>query len=166
MKAVYEKNKDYVPRKEPAKLDRRRKGRKGRSRRMDHDAGRADRGERAAGPGHRFPGNHSWFDMVPALSANKDLKVETLNKLGYQSIGRMNFLHPPFDSPKVRRAAFMAVNQKDFMDAMVGNERHLQHCAARSSSCGSPLETAQGSDAIVKGTGIAEARKLLAVIRL
>ena len=101
------------------------------------------------------------FDLVPALSANKELKVETLNKLGYHSIARMNFLYPPFDNVKVRRAAFMAVNQKDFMDALVGNDEYYIKCGSIF-ICGSPLESADGSDPIVKGNGMAEAKKLLA----
>jgi peptide/nickel transport system substrate-binding protein len=84
-----------------------------------------------------------------------------LNKFGLQSIGRMNFLYPPFDNPKVRRAAFMAVNQKDFMDALVGNDQYFTLCGAMF-ICGSPLDTAEGSDAIVRGDGMAEAKKLLA----
>ena len=40
-----------------AELDLRRQGGEGRSRRMDHDGGRADRGERAAIRRHRFHGN-------------------------------------------------------------------------------------------------------------
>ena len=58
------------------------------------------------------------FDLLPVLGANKELKVDTLNKIGSQTLGRMNFLYPPFDSVKVRRAAFMAMNQKDVLDAM------------------------------------------------
>ena len=73
----------------------------------------------------------------------------------------MNFLYPPFDNPKVRRAAFMAVNQKDFMDALVGNDQYFMLCGAIF-ICGSPLDTTQGSDPIVKGNGMAEAKKLLA----
>jgi peptide/nickel transport system substrate-binding protein len=55
----------------------------------------------------------------------------------------------------------MAVSQKDFMDALVGNEEYYIKCGAIF-ICGSPLDTAQGSDVIVKGDGMAEARKLLA----
>jgi|SRR5450432_2982677 peptide/nickel transport system substrate-binding protein len=49
------------------------------------------------------------FDLVPVLEANPDLKVQTLNKLGLQTMGRMNFLQPPFDNVKIRRAAFLAL---------------------------------------------------------
>jgi peptide/nickel transport system substrate-binding protein len=101
------------------------------------------------------------FDLLPAMAANKDLKIETLNKLGLQTIGRMNFLYPPFDNLKVRRAAFMAMNQKDVLDALVGNPEYYQLCGAVF-ACGTPLATDVGSETLVKGNGMAQAKKLLA----
>jgi len=160
VKAVYEKNKDYLPRKEPPSWT------------AGGKVARIDRVEWITMPDALTAVNAlqagdidfleiTPFDMLQVLSANKDLKIETLNKLGFQSIVRMNFLHPPFDNPKVRRAVFMAVNQKDFMDAMVGNDQYFTLCGAIF-ICGSPLDTALGSEAIVKGTGMAEAKRLLA----
>ena len=160
VKAVYEKNRDYVPRKEPASWT------------AGGKIAKVDRVEWITMPDAQTAVNAlqsgdidfleiTPFDLVPALSANKELKVETLNKLGFHSIARMNFLYPPFDNPKVRRAAFMAVNQKDFMDALVGNEEYYVKCGSIF-ICGSPLDTAEGSDPIVKGNGMAEAKKLLA----
>jgi peptide/nickel transport system substrate-binding protein len=55
----------------------------------------------------------------------------------------------------------MAINQKDFMDAMVGNDKYFMLCGAIF-VCGTPLENATGSDVLVKGNGMAEAKKLLA----
>jgi peptide/nickel transport system substrate-binding protein len=101
------------------------------------------------------------FDLVTILAANKDLKVETLDKLGFQTIGRMNFLYPPFDNVKVRRAAFLALNQKDVLDALVGNPEYYQVCGAVF-GCGTPLASDAGSESLVKGDGMAEAKKLLA----
>jgi peptide/nickel transport system substrate-binding protein len=101
------------------------------------------------------------FDLVTMLAANKDLKVETLDKLGFQTIGRMNFLYPPFDNVKVRRAAFLALNQKDVLDALVGNPEYYQVCGAVF-GCGTPLASDTGSESLVKGNGMAEAKKLLA----
>src|ERR1700731_2984500 len=80
------------------------------------------------------------FDILPVLAADKNLKVETLNKLGFQTVGRMNFLLPPFDNEKVRREAFMALNQKDVLDALVGNPDHYQVCRGYF-VCGSQLAT-------------------------
>jgi peptide/nickel transport system substrate-binding protein len=101
------------------------------------------------------------FDLLPVLAANADLKVETLNKLGFQTLGRMNFLYPPFDNVKVRRAALMALNQKDVLDALVGNPEYYKICGAFF-VCGTPLATEEGSEALVKGNGMAQAKKLLA----
>jgi peptide/nickel transport system substrate-binding protein len=101
------------------------------------------------------------FDLLPALTANKELKVETLSKLGFQTIGRMNFLYPPFDNVKIRRAAFVAMNQKDVLDALVGNPEYYRICGAIF-ACGSPLATDVGSETLVKGNGMAEAKRLLA----
>jgi peptide/nickel transport system substrate-binding protein len=98
---------------------------------------------------------------LPVLSANRDLKVETLNKLGFQTLGRMNFLYPPFDNVKVRRAAMMAINQKDVLDALVGNPEYYVLCGAIF-VCGTPLATEVGGESLIKGNGMAEAKKMLA----
>jgi peptide/nickel transport system substrate-binding protein len=101
------------------------------------------------------------FDILPVLSANPDLKVDTLSKLGFQTLGRMNFLFPPFDNVKVRRAAFLAMNQKDVLDALVGNPEYYRICGAVF-ICDTPLASDVGSETLVKGDGMAEAKKLLA----
>src|ERR1700726_3304902 len=160
VKAVYEKNKDYVPRKEApswtsgakvVKVDR-----------VEWiTMADAQTAVNALQSGDiDFMENPSW-DILPVLSANPDLKVETLNKLGFQTVGRMNFLFPPFDNVKVRRAALMALNQKDVLDALVGNPEYYQICGAFF-VCGTPLATEEGSEPLVKGNGMAAAKKLLA----
>jgi peptide/nickel transport system substrate-binding protein len=73
----------------------------------------------------------------------------------------MNFLYPPFDNVKVRRAAFLAMNQKDVLDALVGNAEYYRICGAVF-VCGTPLASDIGAEALVKGDGMAEAKKLLA----
>jgi peptide/nickel transport system substrate-binding protein len=101
------------------------------------------------------------YDILPVLKANKDIKVETPNTLGFQTVGRMNFLWPPFDNVKVRRAALLAMNQKDVLDALIGNPEYFKICGAFF-MCGTPLATDVGSESLVKGNGMAEAKKLLA----
>ena len=160
VKAVYEKNRDYVPRKEPPSWT------------SGGKVVKVDRVEWITMPDAQTAVNALQsgdidfmeippFDLLPTLSANKDLKVETLNKFGYQTVGRMNFLYPPFDNIKVRRAALMAMNQKDVLDALVGDPNYYQICGAIF-VCGTPLATDVGSDSLVKGNGMAEAKKLLA----
>src|SRR3984893_3807086 len=160
VKAVYEKNKDYVPRKEPPSWT------------SGGKVVKVDRVEWLTMPDAQTAVNalqsgdidfmeNPPFDLLPALAANKELKVETLSKLGFQTIGRMNFLYPPFDNVKVRRAAFMAMNQKDVLDAMIGNPEYYKICGAVF-ICGAPLASDVGSESLVKGNGMAEAKKLLA----
>jgi peptide/nickel transport system substrate-binding protein len=160
VKAVYEKNKDYMPRKEAPSWT------------SGGKVVKVDRVEWITMPDAQtavnalqsgdidFMENPSW-DILPVLKANADLKVEALDKVGFQTVGRMNFLHPPFDNVKVRRAAFMAMNQKDVLDALVGNPEYYRICGAVF-VCGTPLATDVGSESLVKGDGMAEARKLLA----
>src|SRR6476661_2609242 len=92
VKAVYEKNTDYVPRKEPPSWT------------AGGKVVKVDRVEWITMPDAQtainalqsgdidFIENPS-FEMLPVLKANPDIKIETLNKLGFQTLGRMNFLH-------------------------------------------------------------------------
>ena len=160
VKAVYEKNNDYVPRKEPpswtagakvVKVDR-----------VEWiTMADAQTAVNALQSGDIDFIEAPSFDILPVLAANPDIKVETLNKAGFQTGGRMNFLYPPFDNVKVRRAAFMAMNQKDVLDALVGNPEYYKICGALF-ICGTPLATDVGSETLVKGDGMAAAKKLLA----
>src|ERR1700726_4788182 len=105
VKAVYEKNTDYVPRQEPPSWTS-----GGKVVKVDRvewiTMADAQTAANALQSGDiDFMENPAW-DILPVLAANKDLKIETLNKLGFQTLGRMNFLYPPFDNVKVRRAAF------------------------------------------------------------
>ena len=70
----------------------------------------------------------------------------------------MNFLYPPFDNVKVRRAAFLAMNQKDVLDALVGNPEYYQVCGAVF-VCGTPLATDVGSETLVKGDGFLQSNE-------
>ncbi len=160
VKAVYEKNTDYVPRKEPASWTA-----GGKVVKVDRvewiTMADAQTAVNALQSGDiDFMENPS-FDILPVLTANKEIKVETLNKLGFQTLGRMNFLYPPFDNVKVRRAAFLAMNQKDVLDALVGNPEYYKICGAFF-VCGTPLASDVGSETLVKGTGMAAAKKALA----
>src|ERR1700732_4345491 len=160
VKAVYEKNTDYVPRKEPPSWTS-----GGKVVKVDRvewiTMADAQTAMNALQSGDiDFMENPS-FDFLPVLAANPGKKVETLNKLGFQTLGRMNFLYPPFDNVKVRRAALMAMNQKEVLDALIGNPEYYRICGAFF-VCGTPLATEEGSESLVKGNGMAQAKKLLA----
>ena len=160
VKAVYEKNADYVPRKEPASWTA-----GGKVVKVDRvewiTMADAQTAVNALQSGDIDFMENPPFDLMPLLEANPDLKVETLNKFGFQTLGRMNFLLPPFDNVKVRRAALLAMNQKDVLDALVGNPKYYQTCGAFF-ICDTPLATDAGSGSLIKGGSMAEAKKALA----
>src|SRR6201997_2767570 len=160
VKSVYEKNTDYVPRKEPPSWT------------SGGKVVKVDRVEWITMPDAQTAVNALQsgdidflevppYELLPALEAIADLKVETLNKFGGQTYGRMNFLIPPFDNPKVRRAALLAINQKDVLDALVGNPKYYEVCGAFF-VCGTPLATEEGAGALTKGGNIGAAKKALA----
>ncbi|WP_065756071.1 ABC transporter substrate-binding protein [Bradyrhizobium paxllaeri] len=160
VKAVYEKNPDYVPRKEAPSWT------------SGGKVVKVDRVEWITMPDAQTAVNalqsgdidfmeNLPFDLLPVLEANKDIKVDVLNKFGFQTLGRMNFLYPPFDNVKVRRAAFLAMKQKDVLDALVGNAKYQKICGAIF-VCDTPLESDVGAESLVKGNAMAEAKKLLA----
>src|ERR1700756_404294 len=160
VKSVYEKNTDYVPRKEPASWT------------SGGKVVKVDRVEWITMPDAQTAVNALQsgdidfmeippYEMLPILEANPDIKIDTLNKLGNQTMGRMNFLLPPFDNVKVRKAALMAMNQKDVLDALVGNSKYYEVCGAFF-ICGTPLASDAGADALIKSGNIEAAKKALA----
>src|SRR5690606_41069173 len=44
---------------------------------------------------------------------------------GLCGMARFNHLHPPFNNPAIRRALLGAVNQEDYMTAVIGTDRSL-----------------------------------------
>ncbi|QPF82575.1 ABC transporter substrate-binding protein [Bradyrhizobium genosp. L] len=160
VKAVYEKNADYLPRKEKPEWT------------SGGKVAKVDRVEWITMPDAQTAINALQsgdidfmelppIDLLPPLEANSDLTVAVLNKFGFQIEGRMNFLLPPFDNPKVRRAAFLALNQKDVLDATVGNPKYYEICGA-AFACNSPLASDVGAETLIKGNGLDAAKKALA----
>ena len=54
-------------------------------------------------------------------------------------------LHKPFDNPKIRQAVAYALNQKDLLDAVIGNPKWYRECKSLF-PCGSPLRSTKGWD--------------------
>src|SRR5580698_3734561 len=91
VKAVYEKNRDYVPRKEPPSWTS-----GGKVVKVDRvewiTMADAQTAVNALQSGDIDFMEIPSYDILSVLAADPDLKIETLNKLGYQTLGRMNFL--------------------------------------------------------------------------
>jgi peptide/nickel transport system substrate-binding protein len=100
------------------------------------------------------------MDLLPVLASDPNITIRKLNPLGGQALARMNFLQPPFNDPRLRRAAALSFKQNDFMMALVGNPDLFQTCAAMM-GCGTRMAFSIGGEKIAAGTGQDEARALL-----
>jgi peptide/nickel transport system substrate-binding protein len=100
------------------------------------------------------------IDLLPLLEASEDVVVETRDDLGYQTMGRMNFKHPPFDNVKIRQAAMMAMSQEAVLATLIGNPDYYSVCGAIF-GCGTPLADDTGSETLVSGGDVEGAKKLL-----
>ncbi|MEH3119932.1 MAG: ABC transporter substrate-binding protein [Methylorubrum populi] len=99
------------------------------------------------------------IDLLPVLRASPDLKVDVLNKLGFQTMGRLNFLYPPFDKPEIRRAALVALSQRDTLAAVSGDADYFSVCRSFY-GCGTPLASEPASSEVASGAAKA-ARAML-----
>lgn len=158
IKAVYEKNKDYVPRREPA------------SGNAGGKVVHVDRVEWVTMPDHMttinalLAGEIDYMENVPydllrMVEGKKDIKVDVLVKLGFQTMYRFNHLHPPFNNKLIRQAAMYAVGQEDVLKALVGNPKYYKTCPAVF-GCGTPYESSVGADMVVP-SNLEKARELL-----
>ncbi len=159
-KAVFVKNTDYVPRKEPASLA------------SGGKIVKVDRVEWlyipdvATAAAALNAGEADWYeqppaDIIPVFAANKDVVVNTVDPLGNMGVLRFNHTLPPFDNPKMREAVLNLVDQKDYMRAVAGDEKYWKVCGAIFICGGTPFETTAGADALLKGPNLDKAKALI-----
>jgi len=148
VQVVYEKNTDYVPRNEPpsalaggkqVKVDKVRQI-------VMPDAMTAIN---ALANGEVDMIEQVSVDLEPMLAKNKNITVQILDPQGYQTIMRMNHLHPPLNNKKIRQAAMLAIGQEDILQAAVGNPKYYTTCPAIF-GCGTPYESDAGANITVK----------------
>ena len=82
-------------------------------------------------------------DLIPLLVKDANIKTLVVAPMGRQYAFRFNVLHKPFDNAKIRQAVAYALNQKDFLDATIGDAEYYVTCKSMF-PCGSPLETPKG----------------------
>jgi peptide/nickel transport system substrate-binding protein len=100
-------------------------------------------------------------DLLPLLKKN-NITVEITDHTGGLFMLRPNHLYPPFDKPAVRRALLGAIDQREFMIAMQGQDTSLW-----SVPCGffppvSPLASDAGMEVLTARRDYAAVKKALA----
>jgi len=98
-------------------------------------------------------------DLLPLVDNSPDVRTTVIDRLGRQYLMRFNVLAKPFDNPRVRQAVVIALSQKPFLEANVGDPRFYQECKSLF-PCGLPLATTKGWEDRLNGDAAA-ARKIL-----
>jgi peptide/nickel transport system substrate-binding protein len=159
-KVVFVKNTEYVPRKEPPSFA------------SGGKVAKVDRVEwlyipdTATAAAALNSGEVDWYeqppaDILPVFAANHDIVVATVDPLGSQGVLRFNHIQPPFNNVKLREAVLNLMNQKDYMQAAVGDPKYWKTCVALF-VCGGPLETEAGADALLHAPNLERAKALIA----
>jgi peptide/nickel transport system substrate-binding protein len=160
VKVVYEKNPDYLPRKEPAswmaggkvvKLDR-----------VEWIAiGDPQTAINALIKGEIDFIEQPPFDFLPQLkkSGPQGVVVRDHNKLGNGAWLRINWQHPPFNNEKIRQAVLTAVAQEDYLAVQIGDPDFYRVCASFF-PCGTSLESSAGAPDFAK-PNLEKAKQLL-----
>jgi peptide/nickel transport system substrate-binding protein len=91
-------------------------------------------------------GEVDWYeqaqtDLVPLLRRNSDIVIAPSNPQGYIGGLRFNHLHPPFNDVRLRRAVLAAVNQEDYMRAVMGDDRSSWRICRSQYPCGTTYGT-------------------------
>jgi peptide/nickel transport system substrate-binding protein len=133
--AAWEKNDSYVPRQEPAEWTS--GGKLANFQRIEWkiipDAATASAALQS--------GEVDWYeqaqaDLVPLLKRNADIVIAPSNPQGYIGGLRFNHLHPPFNDVRLRRAVLTAVNQEDYMRAIMGDDHASWRICRSQYPCG------------------------------
>jgi peptide/nickel transport system substrate-binding protein len=100
-------------------------------------------------------------DMIPMLESGTDVTLTESKEQGQQNYARLNFTQPPFNNKLIRQAALRAIDQRDVLQAQVGNPKYYRTCAAVL-GCGSLYASEVDSDKFVKGDPVKAAAMLKA----
>jgi peptide/nickel transport system substrate-binding protein len=108
-------------------------------------------------------GEVDWYeqppiDLVPLLRQKPGITIQNV-PLGLILLMRFNHLQPPFDNPQIRRAVMMAMQQDDYMQAVVGTPEYYKE-AKTFFTPGSPMSTGAGGADAMKGD-LARAKAML-----
>ncbi|WP_149538707.1 ABC transporter substrate-binding protein [Siccirubricoccus phaeus] len=87
-------------------------------------------------------------DLLPRLSRMRNVVVEQYDRTGLMGLCRFNHLHPPFNNPAIRRALLGAVNQADYMTAVIGTDQSMWRDGVGFFPPGTPFASEAGLDVL------------------
>ena len=111
-------------------------------------------------------GEIDWYEQPPPeiqqlLRRNRNIHLEPIDPLPLVGILRFNHLHPPFNDKRMRQALLPAINQTDFITAIVGPDPALIRTDVGVFTPGTPLANDAGMEPLKGPRSIERARALM-----
>jgi peptide/nickel transport system substrate-binding protein len=100
-------------------------------------------------------------DLLPLMRRNRQLVVQQRLQSGTYGALRFNHLNPPFNNVAIRRAVAMAVDQRDYLRAVAGEDPAGWGTCEGVFTCDTPLANEEGSE-ILKIRSVERGRAALA----
>ncbi len=101
-------------------------------------------------------------DLIPMLRSSPGITAQTVVPTGSIATMRFNQLQPPFDNPAIRRALLGAVEQSDYMTAVVGDDHGLWRDHVGFFPPGTPMASDAGMDALTSPRDLDKVKRDLA----
>lgn len=101
------------------------------------------------------------IDLCPMLRKSPGIEVKVFDPYGWMLVLAFNHLYPPFDNVKLRRALLPALDQKQFVEAVVGDQAELGRQPMGYFTDNYPMANKAGFEAITGKRDLALARKLV-----
>ena len=99
-------------------------------------------------------------DLLPLMRRNRNLVIEQRLLDATYGVCRFNTLHPPFNNPAIRRAVAMAVDQRDYLRAVAGDDPAGWGVCEGVFTCDTPMANEAGSE-VLKTHNVERARAAL-----
>ncbi len=98
-------------------------------------------------------GEVDWWEQVandlrPVVQRHREIVVDRVDTSGIKAMLRPNHLHPPFDTAERRRALLPAINQADYMTAIMGPDRSVWRDGVGCFPVSSPMASDEGIAAV------------------
>ena len=160
-RAVWARNEKYVPRDEPANMF------SGGKRVFVDQVEHIVMPDGATAAAALQNGEVDWvhvptIDLVPMLRKSRGVRAIVNDPFGWIGVIRPNFLHAPFNNRKLLRAILPAIDQREFLAAVVGDQTELGRAPVGLFTLGGKMANTAGMEGLTGPRNIALAKRLVA----
>ncbi len=102
------------------------------------------------------------FDLLSTFRRDKNIQLVPISTLFLPAVIALNHTQPPFDNDKLRRAILPAIDQREFMTALVGDQSDLMTVPTGVFTPGTPMANDRDMQVFSGKRDIALAKRLVA----